>query len=193
MIHPSKILGEANYSGLRMTAEEYLSIGETGARYELIDGVVVMPPSRSFRHGEVIRFLMEALGRCAGALPGLRFASDVDVHFGPALVYRPDIGVFSPGRIQGRADRLTVVPDLVIEVLSPGSRTIDLEQKRTDYARFGVGEYWVVDQDDLSVRVWRRTGAGLGEVAAAGDRLACSSIPGLVIDLIAVRDGLSSL
>jgi Uma2 family endonuclease len=37
------------------------------------------------------------------------------------------------------------VPDLLIEILSPGNRNYDLEIKKNLYEKFGVKEYWAID------------------------------------------------
>ena len=63
-------------------------------------------------------------------------------------------------------DRLHVVgpktvdapPDLIAEILSPGTRQRDLSVKRDLYARFGVREYWVVDPMARTVAVFERVG-----------------------------------
>lgn len=46
-------------------------------------------------------------------------------------------------------------PGLVVEILSPSSRSIDRVKKPRRYRDFGVPEYWVVNPDDRSVWVWR--------------------------------------
>ena len=48
--------------------------------------------------------------------------------------------LFAANGIQG-------APDLVIEILSPGTRKTDERTKRDRYARFGVREYWIVDPE----------------------------------------------
>lgn len=45
-------------------------------------------------------------------------------------------------------------PDLIIEVLSPSSSTMDLKDKRQLYQKTGVLEYWVVDPFDGIVHVF---------------------------------------
>ena len=49
-------------------------------------------------------------------------------------------------------------PDLVIEVLSPGSRNRrrDREAKLKLYSRRGVLEYWIVDWQTCSIKVYRQ-------------------------------------
>lgn len=187
MIHPSHILGEVSYAGLRMSADEFLALGRTGARYELIDGVVVMSPSPEFPHFKVIRFLRRQLERAADEMPGLEYSSELDVRFTDRIVYQPDLAVFRPGRVAPDTRVLALTPDLVIEVLSPHNRMMDLDQKRRDYERFGVPEYWVVDPDTVTAQVWRLEGGVYNEIAHPGQRIECLGVPGLAFDLQEVR------
>ena len=52
-----------------------------------------------------------------------------------------------------------MLPDIVIEVLSPGAenRRRDLIAKRRQYHKYGVHEYWVVDQENQAVQSYRFT------------------------------------
>ena len=51
----------------------------------------------------------------------------------------------------------TWIPDIVIEVVSPGSEVRDYVEKREEYLQFGVREYWIVDADKEEVLVLRRS------------------------------------
>jgi Uma2 family endonuclease len=167
-----------------MTAEEFLSLGETQDRYELIDGVVVlMSPSPSFKHQRLISILCARLESSDAARRGALVVPDVDVQLAPGLVYRPDVCVYLPGRLPEPVDRLSVPPDLVIEVLSPSTKPYDLITKRDDYERFGVREYWAIDPDDGRVRCWRRQADRLVEAPVEGHALECAAVPGLSVNL----------
>src|SRR5204863_4418468 len=113
--------------------------------------------------------------------------SDTDVLFDDATVYRPDIAVYLASRIAAVPPRLETPPDLVVEVLSPSNRGLDLMTKRKDYEKFGVGEYWVFDPPAGEVRAFRRMGQRFEEEQVKGDQLESTAIAGLVVDLRPIR------
>jgi Uma2 family endonuclease len=46
------------------------------------------------------------------------------------------------------------VPDLLVEVLSPGNTDYDKVRKKNLYEKFGVKEYWIVDPDTQQASVF---------------------------------------
>jgi Uma2 family endonuclease len=52
----------------------------------------------------------------------------------------------------------TWIPELVVEVVSAGSEHRDYVEKREEYLRFGVKEYWIVDAAKGEALVLRRAG-----------------------------------
>ena len=186
----SRIPPEIGYHGLRMSAEEYLALGETRERYELIHGTVSMSPSSFPEHGEVANEIGRQLGNFARATKSVRVFEEIDVHFSADTVYRPDISVYRIERMPKKSVRLNKPPDLIVEVLSPGTKALDLITKRDDYEAFGVPEYWVVDPTDGRVKCWRRLaeGQGFSEVLVSGDHLDCAALAGFRLDLKAVRE-----
>ncbi len=131
------------------------------APMELIDGeVVVIPPSggdASFAQTEIVHRLRAWQEE---QQTGGRVLADVFVRVGTGYL-APDAAWWGPGHeptIQPGA--LDVVPDLVVEVLSPSTRENDLGAKRHQYLNAGVRELWLVDPADHSVTI----------VDAAGER-----------------------
>lgn len=174
----------SGYAGLRLTAEEFLALGETSERYELVDGVVCMSPKPSPRHQRALRLLQRQFEAFIDSNPGFDYYPDVDIRFDSRHVYAPDICCFRPGRVSSLDATIDVPPDLIVEILSPGSKAIDLTRKRADYGRFGVGEYWVLDPQSGGVRCFRSDGEQLVEVSVGSDAsLSSVAIEGFVLDL----------
>ncbi len=178
------------YHGLRMTAAEYMELEPDGYRYELIDGLVCISPSPTPRHQEIATIIATLIGSylLSHRLGRLFHETDLDLSefVGRYLTYRPDI-VF----VQGSADvatpgRLTRA-DLVVEVLSPSTRQLDLVTKRADYARAGVREYWLVDPDAGTMTFLRLQGDRFEEVPPQGDAFASSAVPGFTLNLTYIR------
>lgn len=71
--------------------------------------------------------------------------------------YEPDICFYRSDRAKELAGRKAQLPapDLVIEVLSPGTEARDRGIKYVDYALHGVEEYWLIDPDKEVVEQYR--------------------------------------
>jgi len=72
--------------------------------------------------------------------------------------YLPDVAWFREDRARpaGSNPYLSGAPDLAVEVLSPSTRTFDMLRKRSDYARVGVGELWLIDPDGPRAMILRQ-------------------------------------
>jgi len=178
---------EASFAGLRLTATQFFELGETRQRYELINGVTVLAPSPQPRHQLVLDELQFQLGTARRRGVSIRVLPDSDVRFSESEVYCPDVSVYLASRLPTIPKRLEIPPDLVIEILSPSSRSMDLVTKRDDYMRFGVREYWIVDIAGRCVTAWELAadGAIISHEIKQGS-LASSAVGGLVLDVDAV-------
>ncbi len=148
--------------GSPLTIADLDAMPEDGHRYELIDGTLLVTPAPNTRHQRCVARLLIMLGPAAGpdidVLP-----APYDWVAGPSTLFQPDV------LVARRADlgpkRLEQPPLLVIEVLSPSTRRIDLATKRMAYAEAGVAAYWLVDPDAPSLTVLELQGAGYVEAA----------------------------
>ena len=183
---------EAQFRGLRMTADEFLELPDDGYNYELIDGVVVMSPSPNPQHQ---RITMEIATQIALFLRNHAVGEvlpEIDVHIGQGptggdLVYKPELIFVRSERLPAMRDKIIGGPDLVVEVVSRGSRRMDSETKKNDYERFGVREYWLIDPQRKAMTFWRLKEGRFVEVSAGGDTFASEAVPGFVLDLSRVR------
>lgn len=128
-------------------SEQYWNLPD-GQRAELIDGrlYAMAPPSRI--HQELITELVSAIhnhikknnGSCK-VYPA-PFAVNLDAE--DKNWVEPDISVIcNPDKLTDRG--CEGAPDLIIEIVSPGSRRMDYLTKHILYANAGVREYWIVD------------------------------------------------
>jgi Uma2 family endonuclease len=158
---------------------------DDGNRYEIIDGELYMSTQPHFYHQFVCSRFDYQLGKWneearlgeVAIAPGLIFAEDDDV--------APDIVWISNARLAAalRSDgKLHDAPDLVIEVLSPGTvnERRDREAKLKLYSRRGVSEYWIASWQTRTVDVYRRDEAELKLVGTLGetDTLQSPVLPG---------------
>lgn len=176
-----------------MHAAEYLDVGESRERYELVDGVIVMSPSATPLHHKVIRLIQRQLESYAASDRGrgLEFFSEIDLRLSELCVYRPDVVCYRAGRLAVLPDRLELPPDLIVEILSPGTKAFDLTTKRDDYEHFGVLEYWAYDPADGRCWCYRRAegqDAPLSEIPVKEESLRSSALPGFTLELTPLRD-----
>lgn len=181
------------YVGLRLSADSYLALADDGYRYELIDGVVIMSPSPTPLHQAVMLEIAYQIKAFLRSSPIGRVLVETDVVLmrradETDLVYRPELVFYrqTGGRHQ-IPKRLEGPPDLVVEVLSPATRNLDLKTKREDYEVAGVTEYWVVDPNAKSLLFLRMLNGKYEEVGPDGDSFASEAIPGFRLNITDVK------
>jgi len=139
----------------RWTYADYAALPDDGNRYEIIAGVLYMTPAPGTGHqsisARVVTFLVTHV-EFAGL--GRVFAAPVDVELAPDTVVQPDIVVILSANLHRiTPSRIIGAPDLVVEILSPGTAGYDRREKQDAYARSGVGEYWIVDPGAQTVEL----------------------------------------
>ena len=135
---------------------EYLAGPEELTRKELVWGIVREPAAPTCSHQAVVGRTFVVLATYAGRhMLGRVLVSPVDVVLdeSKALVLQPDIVFVAAARARIVRDRIWGAPDLVVEVLSPGTRRRDTMTKRRWYREYGVHEYWIIDPVSKTVEV----------------------------------------
>jgi Uma2 family endonuclease len=171
----------------RFTSADLALMPLDGKLYELIEGELYVSRQPSFYHqftcGRLFRLLDEWSEQSGvgvvNAAPGLIFAEDDDV--------APDLVWMSWERFNsaiGDDGKLHSAPELVVEVLSPGSvnATRDLDTKLKLYSRRGVQEYWIVSLQELTVEIYRRDGEWLtlSRIFDSSETLESPLLPGFI-------------
>ena len=183
---PDSIVAVATVAHPRLDSAEYLALqAAAGWRLavELIGGeAVVTPPSgghAASAQGELffaVRRWQETSGD-AGLL-----LQDVFIRLTGENYLAPDLAWWAAARRPALAQgALDVVPDLVVEVLSPATRVNDLGAKRDVYLAAGARELWLADPQSATITAVRPDGRQ-GTVGH-GDRLTSPLLPGFTVDV----------
>ena len=153
-----------------MSVEEYLAFEETApVRHEYVDGYVYAMTGGSLRHNAIAGNIYQRLRRGGSCHV---FINDVKVRVDESRFYYPDVVVVcGPVDMKGQVVRN---PCLIVEVLSPSTRTVDQREKVAAYRTIdSLAAYLVIEQDLQVVERHYRDAAGawgLGTFAGGTDR-----------------------
>jgi Uma2 family endonuclease len=177
----------------RMTAEQYYAVSVEGDRKQLVDGEIVVTEPKGI-HALLQQRLVVALANWtrAGAGRGEVF-TPTDVRMDEYNVYGPDLLWFSkralrsafPSGLDAYPER---VPDLCVEIRSPGTWRYDVGAKKRVYEAGGLPELWLVDDASDTVLVYRRSTPESERFDVAlefggGDVLTSPQLPGFSLPL----------
>ncbi|MBV8202286.1 MAG: Uma2 family endonuclease [Acidobacteria bacterium] len=141
-----------------LTYEDLCRMPDDGMRHELIDGELYVSPAPRLKHQRVSGNLFAQLFWYLREHPlGRAYYAPLDIVFSDTNVVEPDILYISREREERQATEryLAGAPDLVVEILSPSTRYVDLGVKLRLYERFGVPEYWVIDTENETVKIYQ--------------------------------------
>lgn len=131
------------------TIMEVFKMLPEGTLAEVIENTLYMSPTPVTNHQRIIRKLSVQIDLHLDANKlGELFFAPFDVFLNETSnAVQPDILVILNENLGIIDEKSTIhgVPDLIIEVLSPGNKKHDLVIKRALYEKFGVKEYWVID------------------------------------------------
>lgn len=155
---------EYPYGNKKVSYEEFMEIYENSdLRMEYIHGEIVLLASPSMEHQDIsgnihVLFRQYMTGKTCKV-----FYAPFDVHFFKQDFKEPDVmqpdlliacdaeeKVTDKGRYMG-------TPTLVVEILSPTTRTKDMIDKLNTYMLSGVQEFWIIDPKHRNVLVYSFT------------------------------------
>ncbi len=140
-----------------LTWNDWLELPDRdGSRCEILGGELYMSLAPGTRHQRVCRnlmFLIESHLRRTGE--GELFPDRTAIRLSPRDVVMPDLLVVLAGHEDVvKEDVIDGAPDLIVEILSPGTARRDLGVKRALYEHSGVAEHWIVDPVGEKVQVY---------------------------------------
>jgi Uma2 family endonuclease len=142
-----------------ITGEDLLHLPDNGKRYEVVQGELreMSPPGmehgeRAVRIGRLLDEFVEAheLGR-VGVESGFYLARNPDTVRGPDAFFVSKERLALDVEVIGFCE---VIPDLVVEVISPGDTFTEVMEKVQEYLEAGVRLVWVVDSRRRAVVVY---------------------------------------
>lgn len=144
----------------KISYQEYMTLANSSEqRYELIDGEIYLLASPSYNHQVVVNeiswhFNNYFRGKTCRSLTAplvvrlcgyaLKFEED------PNIV-QPDIFVICDKEKVNEDNKYEGIPTLIVEVLSPTTKSKDMITKLNLYMKSGVSEYWIVNLEDKSI------------------------------------------
>ena len=176
-----------------LTADDLLALYGKGVKGELIRGVFCETVSAGIEHGEIAgNFIIgmgnfvkpRKLGRIFGSDSGIRLER------APDTVREPDVAFISAERlpldlrVQGYSE---IVPDLVVEIASPGNSRREVNDKSLMWLHFGVSLVWVAYPDTRTVDVYR-PGAPVATIGDDGTLDGAPALPGFLLPVRNVFD-----
>jgi Uma2 family endonuclease len=169
------------------TWRDLIELGEDDPR-ELLDGhlVEIEVPTRT--HERIVALLIAFLSHWGWSRnAGEVLASGYKIRIDDRRGTMPDVQFYRRGNLPRGQDKglENGRPDLVVEVISPSSRSKDSVQKLHDYAAIGVPEFWLIDPEACTLeRLIFRDGVYSIVEALEGDAVfRPASFEGLEIDL----------
>lgn len=153
------------------TYDDYVLLPDNGMRYEVLEGDLYMTPAPSSRHQRAVAKLHGRLWEHLQRQPlGEAFLSPIDVILANlASPVQPDLLFIATDRLDIVTETtIEGAPDLVVEVLSPGSSLHDRRTKFRLYAQAGVREYWLIDPHERVIEIYVLRGQAYAPLGTFG-------------------------
>ena len=165
-------------------------------RVELIDGVIYDLASPTSVHQTIVFTVATIMSNFAAAHGHhcMPYIAPLDVEFDNRKKDRlqPDLFVVCE-RNKEEPESDQHAPDLIMEVMSPSSRQMDMLIKLNRYLRAGVKEYWIVDPDKKTIMVYDFVNNDYAHMYTFDDEVPVAISGGeLAIDFKVVQDHLEA-
>lgn len=171
------------------TEEEYLRLTDgTNRMVEFTDGFLEILPMPTDRHQTLLKYLFLALNAFLDPRGGVVQFAVLRLRLRPGKICEPDLLALLDAEDARREDRFWTGADLLAEVVSKDKPSRDLVQKKREYAKAGMPEYWIVNPMQESVIVYRLQGKRYVRhgLFRRGQRATSALLPGFSVNVTAL-------
>ena len=138
-----------------LTVDDWFALPDDGYQYELYEGVLVLMSAPSRIHQDIVVALLARLYSLATATGAYASVGPLGVVLSQKLGFLPDVVYVTPLRRAILSLRgIEEAPDIVVEVLSPSTKSFDRNSKLRAYLGAGVREVWLVDSQARVSTIW---------------------------------------
>lgn len=164
--------------------EEYLDL-DSNHLVEFTDGKIEVLPMPTFSHQRIALWLLHRMQTFVESRDlGEVLIAPLPIRIAPRVYREPDILFLAKEHAGWEEEQCSAGADLVVEVVSPSNKKRDLVQKRSEYARAKIPEYWIVDPNDGTVRVLNLKGRSYEERKySSGDQAASQVLDGFQVNV----------
>jgi Uma2 family endonuclease len=194
---PPTLESDNAHVGRALSLEEWLALDED-EEGEFVDGRLTEEEVPDFTHELTVSWLIGVLRHWLAG-QGFVVGSELKIITSSGRGRKPDLAVILPGsKAPPRTGPLREPPDILVEVVTPTPRgeRRDRVEKMSEYARFGVAYYWLVDPALSAFEIFERTPTGNYQKLVGVTSGTIDPVPGcagLVIDVDALWAELARL
>jgi Uma2 family endonuclease len=152
-------------------------------RCELIFGRFYLSPAPSIAHQIVAGVFFRTLDDIADESGGLAVPAPADVVLADHSVVQPDVLYLSAERRGIASERVEGPPDLVVEVISPGSIRRDRSEKLALYAQSKIREYWIAETAGRQIEFLVNRGGQFVVALPTGGEYRSEVLPEIRLDI----------
>jgi Uma2 family endonuclease len=174
-----EVYGESGW-----TESAYLELADRTHRIiELKAERLIVSSMPTLDHQNIIGNLYELFRAWARKFGGLTIMAAYPIRLAQGKFREPDLMIYAAEDRERAKKQYGEPPNLVVEVLSPNTRKIDLEEKIIEYAEAGIGEYWIVDTEEVQIEQYVLEGDRykLHATLSKGDVLRAATLEGLEV------------